>query len=99
MTASTSNRAFPARTRARRFDAPLAALWWAAKGDWDQAHEIVQDEDDADAAWVHAYLHRVEGDLGNAGYWYRRAGKPVATGPLETEWEQMVSALLVSGKA
>jgi len=75
-------------------DAPLAALWSAAKGDWDAAHKLVQDESSADAAWVHAYLHRVEGDLGNAGYWYRRAGKPVATGPLETEWQQMVSALL-----
>ena len=79
--------------------APLAALWWVAKSNWDQAHRIVQDEDDANSAWVHAYLHRVEGDLGNAGYWYRRAGKPVATGALETEWERMVSTLLgaVSG--
>jgi hypothetical protein len=84
---------------APEFKAPLAALWWAAKGEWDEAHKIVQDEDDADSAWVHAYLHRVEGDLGNAGYWYRRAGKPVASGSLETEWQQMVSALLVSGKA
>jgi hypothetical protein len=75
-------------------DAPLAALWWAAKGDWDAAHKLVQDESSADAAWVHAYLHRVEGDLGNAGYWYRRANKPVATGSVEAEWEQMVSALL-----
>ena len=73
---------------------PLAALWWAGKGDWDKAHEIVQAESDADAAWVHAYLHRVEGDLGNAGYWYRRARKPVATAAVEAEWEQMVSALL-----
>jgi hypothetical protein len=75
-------------------DAPLAALWWAAKGQWDEAHKIVQDEASADAAWVHAYLHRVEGDLGNAGYWYWRAQKPVATDSLESEWEQMVSALL-----
>ena len=78
--------------------APLAALWWAAKGDWDAAHKIVQDEGDANSAWVHAYLHRVEGDLGNAGYWYRRAGKPVASGPLEGEWEQIVQALLGSGR-
>ncbi len=80
-------------------DAPLAALWWAAKGDWDQAHKIVQDEATADAAWVHAYLHRVEGDLGNAGYWYRQAARPVATGSLETEWERIASALLGSGRA
>ena len=77
---------------------PLAAMWWAAKGDWDRAHRIVQDESDASAAWVHAYLHRVEGDLGNAGYWYRQAKKPVATDSLETEWERMVLALLGAGK-
>jgi hypothetical protein len=73
---------------------PLAALWWAAKGDWSKAHAIAQDDEGVDAAWVHAYLHRVEGDLGNAGYWYRRAGQPVATGPVEAEWEKMVSTLL-----
>ena len=58
------------------------------------AHKLVQDEATADAAWVHAYLHRVEGDLGNAGYWYRRAAKPVATDPLESEWERIASTLL-----
>jgi hypothetical protein len=79
---------------APQLDAPLAALWWAAKGAWDEAHQIVQDEPSADAAWVHAYLHRVEGDPSNAGYWYRRAGKPVASGSLESEWETIVSALL-----
>jgi hypothetical protein len=73
--------------------APLAALWWAAKGRWDEAHKIVQDEETADAAWVHAYLHRVEGDLSNAGYWYRQAGQPVAKDGLEAEWERIVSAL------
>jgi len=80
-------------------DAPLAALWWAAKGGWDQAHKIVQEEPTADAAWVHAYLHRVEGDPGNAGYWYRQAGKPVAAGPLETEWERIASALIEGASA
>jgi len=75
-------------------EAPLAALWWAAKGGWDAAHKIVQDEESTDAAWVHAYLHRVEGDPANAGYWYRRAGKPVASDSLESEWERMVAALL-----
>ena len=78
---------------------PLVALWWAANGQWDQAHKIVQDESDANAAWVHAYLHRVEGDLGNAGYWYRQAGQPAAKDSLESEWERIVSALLGSGKA
>ncbi len=73
---------------------PLVALWWAAQGNWTKAHEIVQDEEGVDAAWVHAYLHRVEGDLGNAGYWYRRAGKPVASGSVGAEWDSVVSALL-----
>jgi hypothetical protein len=72
---------------------PLAALWWAAKGDWARAHAIVQDEAGVDAAWVHAYLHRVEGDVDNAGYWYRRAGRSVATGPVEAEWDRIVLAL------
>jgi hypothetical protein len=72
---------------------PLAALWWAAKGNWDAAHKIVMDEETKDAAWVHAYLHRVEGDLGNAGYWYRQAGQPAAKDSLEAEWERIVTAL------
>ena len=72
---------------------PLAALWWAAKGDWDAAHRIVQDEGDTDSAWVHAYLHRVEGDLSNAGYWYGQAGQPVPEDSLDREWERIVSAL------
>jgi len=77
----------------------LTGLWWAGKDDWDKAHQIVMDEGGEDCAWVHAYLHRVEGDLGNAGYWYRQAGQPVAKDSLEAEWERIVSALLGSGKA
>jgi hypothetical protein len=84
---------------APQLDAPLVALWWAAKGGWDAAHRLVQDEPSTDAAWVHAYLHRVEGDLGNAGYWYRQAGQPVANDPLDAEWERITSALLGSGRA
>jgi hypothetical protein len=82
---------------APQLSAPLTALWWAANGKWNHAHQIVQDEATPDAAWVHAYLHRVEGDPGNASYWYRRAAKPVATNSLEAEWEEMVSALLGGG--
>ena len=78
---------------------PLAALWWAAKGDWNAAHKIVQDESTREAAWVHAYLHRVEGDLGNAGYWYRQAGQPVANDALDAEWERIASALLGGARA
>ena len=74
--------------------APLQALWWAAKDDWEKAHTIVMNDESAEAAWVHAYLHRVEGDLGNAGYWYRRAGKPVQTNALDAEWAEITQALL-----
>jgi hypothetical protein len=73
----------------------LAALWWEAKGDWNQAHEIAQAEESADAAWVHAYLHRKEGDTSNAAYWYNRAHQPRCTLSLDAEWEQIASALLV----
>jgi hypothetical protein len=72
------------------------ALWWAAKGDWDKAHKIVQDDASREAAWVHAYLHRVEGDLPNARYWYRIADKPVATGALEYEWKAIATELLAA---
>ena len=64
----------------------LAALWWEAKGDWERAHALVMDESGKDCAWIHAYLHRVEGDLGNARYWYGQAGKAPSTGPLRAEW-------------
>jgi hypothetical protein len=78
---------------------PLVGLWWAAKGEWDAAHEIVQNDATREAAWVHAYLRRVEGDLGNASYWYRQAGQPVANDELTTEWERIVSAMLGSERA
>jgi hypothetical protein len=72
---------------------PLRALWLDARGDWDGAHRVVQETESVDAAWVHAYLHRKEGDQGNAGYWYRRAGKPHARVPLEDEWRAIATAL------
>jgi len=72
----------------------VRALWHDAKGNWSLAHEIVQDESGPDAAWVHAYLHRKEGDLANAGYWYRRAGKPLTQKTLEEEWDELAAALL-----
>ena len=72
----------------------LQALWHDARGDWDKAHEIANSVDDTSGAWVHAYLHRKEGDLGNAGYWYRRAGQPVASDSLESEWARIVVALM-----
>lgn len=73
--------------------APLAALWWAARGEWERAHEAAQADEGRDAAWVHAYLHRVEGDPENAAYWYRRADRAVATGPLDAEWDGIAGAL------
>ena len=78
---------------------PLAALWWAAKGDWDKAHGIVMKEESRDAAWVHAYLHRVEGDLDNAGYWYRKARRPAASQPLPEEWDAIAAALIEQAQA
>lgn len=72
----------------------LEALWYDAKGDWGKAHELAQAKDDRTGAWVHAYLHRKEGDLSNAAYWYRRAGTDVAEGPLDEEWEGIARKLL-----
>jgi hypothetical protein len=72
----------------------LLALWHDARGDWDGAHRVAQDIDDQSGAWVHAYLHRKEGDLGNAAYWYQRAGQPVAKDSLEAEWERLATELL-----
>ena len=76
---------------------PLVALWWAGKDQWDKAHQIVMDEGSKECAWVHAYLHRVEGDLGNAGYWYRQARRPVPTKPPAAEWSAIVETLLENG--
>ena len=72
----------------------LQALWYEAKGDWAKAHDLLQNDDSSDDSWVHAYLHRKEGDKANAGYWYRRAGKLVATGSLDAEWDSIAAALL-----
>jgi hypothetical protein len=76
---------------------PLLGLWHAGRGDWARAHAIVQDGPDRDSAWVHAHLHRHEGDLGNAGYWYRRAGRPMATSSLEEEWTTIAASLCAEG--
>jgi hypothetical protein len=74
----------------------LTALWWAGKDNWDKAHEIVMNDQGAECAWVHAYLHRVEGDLDNAAYWYRQAKRKAASGDLKTEWTAIATALLES---
>ena len=73
----------------------VQALWWDGRGDWERAHECVQaNESDPASTWVHAYLHRKEGDPSNATYWYRRAGQPVATGKLDAEWISITASLL-----
>jgi hypothetical protein len=74
----------------------LSALWWMVKGNWERAHALVNDGTGAEEAWVHAHLHRVEGDLGNADYWYRRAGKRPSTAPLAAERETLIKALLAA---
>lgn len=72
----------------------LLALWHDAQGDWDRAHTLAQEENGRAGSWVHAYLHRKEGDAMNARYWYTRAGQPEATGSLENEWAAIARALL-----
>src|ERR1041385_475099 len=74
----------------------LAALWWDFKGDWAKAHECAQQRETPEHAWVHAYLHRKEGDLDNARYWYRRSGRAPFNGSLEEEWANIAIALLRS---
>jgi hypothetical protein len=74
------------------------ALWWDAKGDWEKAHHCAQEQDDEFGAWVHAYLHRKEGDAANAGYWYRRAGRSATTVTLASEWMEIVRALFEDPK-
>ena len=73
------------------------ALWYDLKGDWDTAHSIVQVMSDVNAMWIHAYLHRKEGDLGNASYWYRNAGRSMPEISLEEEWEYIAQALIKKG--
>lgn len=70
------------------------ALWHDAKGDWAMAHSLIDHLDDRQSAHVHAYLHRKEGDIWNADYWYRRAGKQRPDITLEAEWEQLISLYL-----
>ena len=72
----------------------LQSLWYDAKGDWNRSHEIIQNIEDKKAAWIHAYLHRKEGDIGNADYWYRRAGKNRPDATPDAEWKTIVETLL-----
>src|SRR5687768_6679764 len=76
----------------------LLAMWHDARGDWDRAHDIAQEIHGQEGSWIHAYLHRKEGDPGNAAYWYHRANQPVCTVSLGEEWEGIVRELLGNGK-
>ncbi len=94
MSPSAFKRSLTGRKPPEGLSRALAALWWAGKDSWDKAHKIVMDESGAGCAWVHAYLHHVEGDLDNAGYWYRQARRGKVTGSLEAEWNAIAAALL-----
>jgi hypothetical protein len=98
MTPVNFKRSLAEKAPPRSVSAALRALWWAANNDWDKAHRIVMNEDSRDCAWVHAYLHRVEGDLDNAGYWYRQAHRKPATHEPATEWNEIAATLLESDR-
>src|ERR1700742_846242 len=82
----------------RQLEIALAALWWDAKDNWKQAHDVAGQDEGPAAAWVHAYLHRKEGDASNANYWYARADKSPSKAPLEEEWSGIVESLLVGSE-
>lgn len=73
----------------------LQALWYDKQGQWNKAHEIVAEANDPDSAWIHAYLHRKEGDLNNARYWYKRGDRPESQVSLDQEWEEIASSILI----
>jgi len=95
MDLSQFRESLPAEEPPADLGAPLTALWVeGGGGDWDRAHPIVQAQDNRDSAWVHVYLHRREGGTANARFWYSRAGRQPASGPLEGEWDFFVDSLL-----
>ena len=94
MTFSTFKESLSANEPPQPASVYLMALWYDAKGQWDKAHKLIQDVEDKDAAWIHAYLHRKEGDIGNADYWYRHTEKKRPAVSIEKEWEDMVNAFI-----
>jgi hypothetical protein len=94
MTPAAFRQSLKGKTPPAGASAALQGLWWAANENWDKAHRIVMNGHDQDCAWVHAYLHRVEGDLDNANYWYRQARRKPATHESSSEWDEIVAALL-----
>jgi hypothetical protein len=98
MNLSAFKRTFSSKGPPARLTTALQALWWAGKDDWKKAHKIVMSGSSADCAWVHAYLHRVEGDLDNARYWYRQARRKPASGDTASEWAAIAATLLESNR-
>ena len=96
MTPSEFKRSLSSKKPPSGLSPALIALWWAGNDAWGKAHDIVMSGEGADCAWVHAYLHRVEGDRDNAGYWYRQARREPATADLASEWAAIVATLLKS---
>ena len=96
MTIETFNAALLHDTPPAGWSRALQALWHQGKGDGDRAHQLAQAQDDAEGAWVHAHLHRAEGDVANARYWYRRAGREPSTAPLDDEFAAIAAALLAA---
>jgi hypothetical protein len=94
MTLEEFQKTLPSSTSPVDLSNYLQSLWYDAKGDWKKAHSIIQDLEDKTASWIHAYLHRKEGDIGNADYWYRRAGKTRPAISLQDEWKNIVTTLL-----
>ncbi len=99
MTPSAFKRSLTSKRPPSGLSPALTALWWAGDDNWNKAHEIVMREEGADCAWVHAYLHRVEGDRDNARYWYRQARREPAMGDLASEWAAIATALLGSTRS
>ena len=98
MTRSEFKRTLSSKKPPSGLSPALTALWWAGNDSWDKAHDIVMSEGGKDCAWVHAYLHRVEGDRDNARYWYRQARRGRPAGELASEWAAIVAALLQSAQ-
>jgi hypothetical protein len=94
MTPSAFKRSLSDKKPPSGLSAALTALWWAGNDSWDKAHDVVMNDEGTDCAWVHAYLHRVEGDRDNARYWYRQARREPATGDVAAEWASIAAALL-----
>ena len=98
MTSSEFRESLAREAPPEEFSAPLAALWWDAKGEWARAHGLVDELESKDGMAVHAYLHRKEGAESNANYWYERAGRTHHRTALADEWHALVEALLLQSE-